>query len=251
AGPQPDRAGAPPEDPPEHADVETASAAYARRFAGPAGRWLLAVQEAATLALVAPLPGLEALDVGGGHGQLLEPLLRRGYRVTVVGSHRSCLERIRPLVDGVRCRFVVADLLALPFPARAFDVVLGYRLLPHVRRWERLVGELARVAAGAVLVDFPLASGWHRLAPLFFRLKRRLEGNTRPYRRFREAEVAAAFAAHGFRPTGRVGELALPMVLHRVLAAPHLSARLEAVCARAGLAARWGSPVVERFERQE
>lgn len=233
----------------ETADVETSSDGYAARFAGPVGTWLLEVQEAATLDLLAGLPGRRVLDVGGGHGQLTSPLLRLGYEVTVFGSAPSCADRIRGLLDGTRCRFEAGDLLDLPFPPRSFDIVLSFRLLPHVARWTRLVAELARVADRAVLVDFPTESSLNALAPRLFGIKKRLEGNTRPYAFFRQGVVVAAFAEHGFRLTGRRPEFALPMVLHRLLGRPALSARAEAVCRRLGLTDRWGSPVIVRMER--
>ncbi len=240
-----------PDDPArETADVETSSDGYAARFAGPVGAWLLGMQEAATVDLLAGVSGRRVLDVGGGHGQLVGPLLRRGYEVTVFGSAASCAGRIRALLDGVRCRFEAGDLLDLPFPARSFDIVLGYRLLPHVSRWIRLVAELTRVADRAVLVDFPTGASLNALTPGLFGVKRRLEGNTRPYTVFREGAVVAAFAEYGFRLTGRRPEFALPMVLHRVLGAPALSDRAEAICRRLGLTERWGSPVIVRMERE-
>ena len=60
----------------EQPDVETSSDGYAARFAGPAGRYMLGVQEAAVRSMLADLPpGASVLDVGGGHGQLLALML--------------------------------------------------------------------------------------------------------------------------------------------------------------------------------
>ena len=50
----------------EDADVETSSEGYARRFAGPVGRFFLERQAAATLDLLRPFPGASVLDVGAG-----------------------------------------------------------------------------------------------------------------------------------------------------------------------------------------
>jgi SAM-dependent methyltransferase len=213
------------------------------------GTWLLEVQEAATVELLAGVEGRRVLDVGGGHGQLTGPLLARGYDVTVFGSNPRCADRIRDLLGGARCRFEAGDLLALPFPPRAFDIVVSHRLLPHVARWRRLVAELCRVADRAVLVDFPTVASLNVLTPGLFGLKKRLEGNTRPFALFREAEVREAFAGQGFRMTGRQAEFALPMVLHRAFKSPVLSGSAEAVCRWLGLTNRWGSPVIVRMER--
>ncbi|MEM9907111.1 MAG: hypothetical protein AAF921_19010, partial [Cyanobacteria bacterium P01_D01_bin.44] len=71
---------------PETADIETASDSYASRFAGKSGTWLLGVQQAATLKMLADYPQASVLDVGGGHGQLTEALIEQGHQVTVLGS---------------------------------------------------------------------------------------------------------------------------------------------------------------------
>ena len=74
----------------ETADIETSSEAYATRFAGQAGRYFLDVQTRITLDLLSGYEGAEVLDVGGGHCQLAEPLLARGFQVTITGSDDSC-----------------------------------------------------------------------------------------------------------------------------------------------------------------
>jgi SAM-dependent methyltransferase len=233
----------------ETPDIETASEGYARRFAGPAGAWLLREQERATAALLAGVAGRRVLDVGGGHGQLTGMLLARGYDVTVFGSDPLCVERVLPYVDGEQCRFEWGDLLGLPYADRAFDIVLSYRLLPHVARWRALVAELCRVADRAVLVDFPVTASLNVLTPGLFGVKQRIEGNTRPYTLFREDDVAGAFAAAGFHPAARLPQFALPMVLHRAIGRPLVSAAAEEACRRLGLTRRFGSPVIARFER--
>ena len=69
------------------ADVETSSAAYARRFEGSVGRWFLDVQARTTLELLRPRPRTSVLEVGGGHAQLTGPLVEAGCDVTVYGSN--------------------------------------------------------------------------------------------------------------------------------------------------------------------
>jgi ubiquinone/menaquinone biosynthesis C-methylase UbiE len=164
----------------ETADIETSSEDYARRFAGAVGDWFLRVQEQATLRMLAPYAGATILDVGGGHGQLTDTFVRQGYQVTVLGSAEVCQQRIRHLLEDRRCAFRVGNLLKLPYPDRAFDVVVSYRLLPHVTQWQTLVAELTRVARRVVVVDYPALLSVNVIAPLLFRLKQHLEGNTRP-----------------------------------------------------------------------
>src|SRR6185369_11420262 len=165
----------------EDADVVTSSAAYARRFAGPVGAWFLEVQARITLDLLRLWPGASVLDVGGGHGQLLGPLLEAGHDVTVYGSAEVCRERIQDRLDGARARFEAGDLLRSRWPDRAFDVVVCYRLLPHVAAWPELVGELCRLARRAVLVDYPTRRSVNAAAEPLFAAKKGVEGDTRPF----------------------------------------------------------------------
>jgi SAM-dependent methyltransferase len=233
----------------EAPDVETSSDAYARRFAGPVGAFFLDVQSRLTSRLLPPLGAGEALDVGGGHGQLVGPLLEAGFRPTVYASRADIPERLRPDVEGGRVRFASGDLLRLPFESRSFDLVLAYRLLPHVPLWADLIAELCRVARGAVIVDYPTSRSVNALAGLLFPLKKDVESDTRPFRVFKDREVREAFERAAFRETGRLGEFVLPMALHRALGAAPFSHLAEGALAALGLRRLLGSPVILRAER--
>ena len=237
--------------PREDADVETSSATYARRFSGPVGSWFLDVQAKSALELLRPWPGATVLDVGGGHGQLAHPLAGAGYSVTVLGSAPSCVEGLGNLHGVKGVRFLSGDLAALPFADRSFDVVLSFRLLTHALRWSALVGELARVAKRAVVIDYPSAISVNFLQGISYRMKRRLEPDTRPFRVFRERELQDAFAEHGFQRTARRPAYVFPMALHRLLGRVELARALEGAASSMGLTGILGSPVILRLERQE
>jgi 2-polyprenyl-3-methyl-5-hydroxy-6-metoxy-1,4-benzoquinol methylase len=234
----------------EDADLETSSEGYARRFAGPVGRWFLDTQARTTLGLLAPWPRATLLDLGGGHGQVVGPLVEAGYDVTVYGSSPACGERVRPWTDAGKARFGFGALLRTPFADRSFDVVLSYRLLPHVARWPELIAELARLARRAVVLDYPTVRSVNALAGALFGLKKGVEGNTRPFTVFRDAEVWRAFGASGFRPTARRPQFFLPMALHRAVGSAPLARLLEGAASAVGLTAALGSPVIARFERE-
>jgi SAM-dependent methyltransferase len=234
----------------EDADVETSSEGYARRFAGPVGRFFLDRQAESTLELLRPFPGASVLDVGGGHGQVTGPLVAAGHAVTVLGSDGSCEDRVREWTGTGRARFVAGDLLAPPLTDRAHDVVLSYRLLPHVRRWPDLVAVLCRLARLAVVVDYPTRRSLNAAAGLFFGLKKGVEGDTRPFLVFSDAEVEREFARHGFRPTGRRPQFFFPMALHRGLGSARLARGLEGAASATGLTRALGSPVIVRLERR-
>ena len=237
----------------ETPDVETASDDYARRFSGSVGAWFLDVQEQSCLELVRPWRGGTVLDVGGGHAQVAVPLAREGYAVTVLGSRPACRERLDRMARraGVEVAFERGDIERLPYGDGSFDLVVSFRLLPHVRRWRRLVAELCRVARHAVVVDYaPLVSG-NLLTPLLFSLKKGIEKNTRRYLMFLEGEVREAFRAAGFHVTGRFDEFFVPMVVHRAVGRPAWSALVEGVSRRLGLTRLFGSPVILRAEPVE
>jgi SAM-dependent methyltransferase len=232
----------------ETPDIETASDAYALRFAGAAGRYLLAEQEAAIRAVLADWRGGSVLDVGGGHAQLT-PLLRSLARdVVVFGSDSRSLERVRR--DFPACATATGDLLDLPFECRSFDVVVAVRLLPHVRNWPRLLSELCRVARSTVVVDYPRPTGFNRLTPLLFPLKKRLEGDTRHYRNFRDAEVDELLRVCGFEPRERRAQFLLPMVVHRRAGGFTPLRALERAAQGLCLTQALGSPVILRADRR-
>ncbi|TAN37668.1 MAG: class I SAM-dependent methyltransferase [Verrucomicrobia bacterium] len=235
----------------EHADIETASAGYAARFAGAAGAWMLSVQEKTVLRWLEQQPRATVLDVGGGHGQLALPLARAGSSVTVLGSAGVCVKRIEPEVQAGQIKFVVGDVIALPFPDRAFDVVVSIRLLPHCDAWPKLIAELCRVAQRTVIVDYPTTQSVNFFSAALFGVKKKIEQNTRPFTLFRHGEVATEFARCGFAVAERKGEFFLPMVLHRMLSCPALSAMLEGICGALGLKKLFGSPVLVLMKRVE
>jgi SAM-dependent methyltransferase len=236
--------------PREDADVETSSEGYARRFAGPVGRFFLDRQAEATLDLLRPFPSASVLDVGGGHGQVTGPLVAAGHAVSVLGSDASCEARVREWTGAGRARFVTGDLLSPPLPERSYDVVLSYRLLPHVARWPELVATLCRLSRLAVVLDYPTRRSVNAVADLFFGLKKGVEGNTRPFTVFSDAEVEREFAAHGFLSTGRRPQFFFPMALHRGLRSARLARGLEGTAAGLGLTRALGSPVILRLERR-
>jgi 2-polyprenyl-3-methyl-5-hydroxy-6-metoxy-1,4-benzoquinol methylase len=237
------------ESPREDADVETSSDAYALRFRGAVGAWFLDVQTRTTLELLAPFPRARVIDVGGGHGQLAGPLADAGHEVTVYGSDERCRARVDALVTAGRSRFASGDLLHAPFPDRAFDVVLSFRLLPHVAAWPALVAELCRLAGKAVVVDYPTRRSVNAFAGALFDAKKGVERDTRPFAVFSDREIADAFAAHGFRVTARRPQFLLPMALHRAHGRGALGRALEAVPRALRVTQAFGSPVILRAER--
>lgn len=228
-----------------YADVETASADYASRFAGPAGRYLLGAQEQATERLLAPFAGGSVLDVGGGHGQLLALYRRLGMSVRLHGSDPVCFARLdAAALAGVET--LVAPPERLGLDDASVDVVVSVRLVPHTDDWPALLSEFCRVARQAVIVDYPSTRSLNGLTPLLFAFKKRLEGNTRTYLSFAPRQIHGCFADAGFGRIDEIKQFFLPMVVHRQLGGGALARTAEAVSRRLGLTALLGSPVMVR-----
>ena len=234
----------------EDADVETASAGYARRFDSPVGEWMLATQAGITEDLLSDLPGASVLDVGGGHGQMAPALADRGYRVSVLASSPAAVAaKLRPSVDSGRVRLLTGDLRNPPVEAQSMDAVVSYRLLAHARDLSGLVAGLCRPARVAVIVDYAATRSFNAVADLLFAAKKQVEQNTRPFLVMRDAEVKALFRQNGFHLRERRPQFFWPMALHRALKSPGLSRGLEAGPRALGLRALFGSPVIARFDR--
>jgi 2-polyprenyl-3-methyl-5-hydroxy-6-metoxy-1,4-benzoquinol methylase len=234
----------------ETADIETASDGYASRFSGEIGAYFLQMQLELLLELLPELaPGATVLDVGGGHAQLAVPLAQRGCKVTVTGSDASCRLRLAQQLPENAYVYQTCDMLHLPFADRSFDFVIAFRLVPHVDRWPQLLAELARVAAKTVVIDYPDLRSTNILNFLLFRLKKKLEGNTRTFGLFSRAQIISEFAKNGMVNPKLQPEFLLPMVLHRKLGSAALSRLLENTCRASGLTQLFGSPIILRMDK--
>ncbi len=228
----------------ETADIETASDAYASRFAGPLGDWLLKTQEETVLRSIGTDHSGGILDVGGGHAQLAIPLARAGCKVTVLGSHQDCALRIQPQIDAGEISFATGNLIQLPYPDNSFDAVICFRFISHCNEWRHLVSELCRVARKTVIIDYPTWQSVNIASPLLFKLKRRIEKNTRTYTLFSHRQINAHFRAAGFIVLRRTNQFFLPMALHRAMNRPKSSDALEKGCRAIGLTKLLGSPAI-------
>jgi ubiquinone/menaquinone biosynthesis C-methylase UbiE len=231
-------------------DIETSSESYARRFAGPAGAYFLAVQQQTIEAVLEPSAGRTILDVGGGHGQLTAMLLERGWKVTILASDAGCYDRLKTRFDHPELQLVTGNLLNLPFADNSFDFIISVRLISHIEAWPQLITEFCRVARSAVVIDYPSVVSLNALTPLLFRLKKGVEGNTRTYTSFQSRQLADEFKRCGFYLSQQRNQFFLPMFLHRAFKGHVLLQWLEKLCNRIGLTRWLGSPVILRADRQ-
>jgi len=235
----------------ETADIETATADYASRFHGVAGEYFLDKQTQVTLSLLSDFPKAKVLDVGGGHAQLAEPLVKHGFNVTVTGSDDSCKKRLTQRIPQVDFEYITCDSLHLPFADRSFDVVMSFRLLSHVKRWPELIAELTRVAKYCVLFDYADKRSINILYNHFFHLKRGMEGNTRHFNLFSRSEMKKELGGNGFKEPVFKPQFFCPMVIHRKLSNRRVSSVMENFFRMTGVTQFLGSPIILRSDRAE
>jgi SAM-dependent methyltransferase len=95
------------------------------------------------VAAVRAAPGIDALDLCCGHGNVTAGLVRDGARVTGLDFSPAMLEMARASVP--EAEFIEGDAMSLGFGSGTFDAVtIGFGM-PHVPDPQRVVGEARRV----------------------------------------------------------------------------------------------------------
>jgi len=110
------------------------------------------------VAMAAPRPGLRALDLATGTGDIAYALASRGARVVGLDITHRMIEIARDKAQSAsgasdsgttppRARFLVGDMLALPFAAGTFDIVTTGYGLRNVPNLAIAIEEIRRVLA--------------------------------------------------------------------------------------------------------
>ncbi|MCC6953743.1 MAG: methyltransferase domain-containing protein [Deltaproteobacteria bacterium] len=233
-------------------DIETASQGYAARFAGPVGEYFLQQQRTLVDELMshAGERPLQVLDVGGGHAQLTPLLLERGCEVFVHGSSINCAERLKGLGGAAeQLHFFVSPLDAIRPPIPQFDVVLAFRLLPHVLDWQRFLTQIAQFTRSQLIFDFTSIASLNAFSPIFFKLKKQIEKNTRPYFVHSLRQIEDHVAELGFEEIAVRKQFSFPMGAHRALNDVRRSKAIESVSKKLYLTSLIGSPVIVSAKR--
>ncbi len=228
-------------------DRESATADYARRFAGEVGHYFIEQQTNLLLDCLIQEPLGMVLDIGGGHAQVASALAGVGHQVTILGSSKEALGQAESLVQSGKCIFQEGNFYALPYPDNSFDVVCSFRIISHVDQPERLIAEMCRVARHKVIIDYPPLCSFNVFYPLAFKIKKLIEKNTRTFSIFRSSEISSYFNKYGFRLEQHLPQFFLPMGLHRGLKQVTLARRLENFFKYSFLTQAFGSPVIASF----
>lgn len=234
-----------PNPPKEQPDLVSSTDEYARRFSGSVGAYFLEVQWHTVRDLLPPnRQQMRILDVGGGHAQLAKPLVAEGCDVTILGSDASCIPRLNREVGEGAYEFVCGDLQSLPASDNSFDIVLAFRLLPHLNNWECFLDEITRVARVCVVFDYPDLRSVNWFGNQMFAAKSLVEENTRRFRCFSRAEVKHVLRSNHVKQIELRGQFLFPMALHRMMRFALLSRALESTARAIRLTATFGSPVI-------
>lgn len=101
--------------------------------------------------------GRSVLDAGCGTGYGAASLADRARSVIGVDVAGEAIEYARRSYARPNLCFLQASATALPFSDGAFELVVAYELIEHLRDWEQLLAEMRRVLApaGECLISTP------------------------------------------------------------------------------------------------
>jgi SAM-dependent methyltransferase len=101
-------------------------------------------------------PGVKALDVGAGDGNVAIPLAKAGAEVTALDPTPELFEsgRARAAEAGVEIEWVEGDVMDLPFEDRSFDVVTSNFGAMFAPDHKRAAAELTRVGRRVIMTTW-------------------------------------------------------------------------------------------------
>jgi SAM-dependent methyltransferase len=122
------------------------------------------------------------LEVGSGTGRLWQSVTRGAAVDCESILSDLSLGMVRAARGRLECatthRFIACDVLALPFPTRTFDVVIGNHMLYHVAMPEAAIAELSRVLrpGGRLFASTTGSAQFRELKALIRRFRHQRDG---------------------------------------------------------------------------
>jgi len=233
----------------ETPDIETASDDYASRFAGAAGVFFMDTQNSTVERVLGSDCKGVAIELGGGHGQLVSILEKAGCDIIEYSSNANCHIMLTQRHPEVELQNVTGDMLALPFADQSADLVIFVRLISHIENWPELIAESCRISRKTVVFDYPSLFSMNVFTPLIFCLKKGIEKNTRTYMSFSKRQLKTELAKHGFKITTHAPQFILPMFIHRALNGAGFLQVTEKLFRVTRITSLFGSPVILRADR--
>lgn len=215
---------------------------YDRWFATGLGKQVLRHETELVLALAAPRPGEQVLDVGVGTGIFALELMRRGAEITGIDVSGRMLEIAR--AKGLN-NVALGDAAALAYPDQTFDLVISITALEFIQEYDRAIAEMVRVCRkGGRVVVGTLGSG----SPWAWKRKRAARKD--PHSVFTRARF------YSFRELKRMSErFGYPSVIRGAVFTPPfdhplcrwMGRRIEKVCQV--LVPCWGAFLIFRIDK--
>ena len=102
------------------------------------------------------LSGVRLLDIGSGGGVLAEKFASLGCQVTGIdiSAHSIAIAQAHAVQSGLSIDYRVGSGTSLPFKDCSFEVVSCCDVLEHIRDWEQVIAEAARVLVSGGLFFF-------------------------------------------------------------------------------------------------
>lgn len=229
-------------------DVASSSHSYAKRFAGPTGEYFLQIQQEAVLKNISTFEldeNKSILEIGGGHCQLTQTYLDLGFKVTIQGSDERSFTRAYDLgfKDHPRVTFVTCPIEKLDFKENEFDLVSGIRLIAHLTDWQNFLRSIYLISKSGIIFDYANFKTLNFFNPIFYRVKEKIEKNSRPFKCHSPKEIERELMELGCKEIISTPQFILPMGLHRKLKNKTLSEKFETKLNRLGFKFL-GNPVI-------
>jgi ubiquinone/menaquinone biosynthesis C-methylase UbiE len=142
----------------------------------PVARWLMRGFLSTVTRLASQVRPSRLLEVGCGEGHLIAHLTKQLPTLTQIAACDRSLEKLAT-VRPTSIEFRTGSVYALPYPDRAFDLVVCCEVLEHLEEPARALAELRRVTSRYLLVSTPREPLWRALNLLRLAYVREL-GNT-------------------------------------------------------------------------
>jgi 2-polyprenyl-3-methyl-5-hydroxy-6-metoxy-1,4-benzoquinol methylase len=170
--------------------------------------------------------GRGVLDIGCAQGNFTLALAERGYSVVAVDLRPTFLRYARLKYEMGHVRWVAASLETLPFPARAFDVVLLTEVIEHVAYPEIILRAVARTLRpnGILVLTTPNGARLHTGLPT---LKGLQDRETLALRQFEPDADGHLFLLSPEELRTLVEDSGLGVVSHQLFCSPWISGRLK------------------------
>lgn len=192
----------------EFPDAFVSTQRYRARFSGAVGRLYLRKQLSFITECLTEYGCKTVLEIGAGHGQVCNDLLKQNFSVTCVVSDYSYAQLIDP-----KAQLIVHPILEYK-PSAQFDAVIALKTLGHTSQPDKFLANIANNAK-VIILDYPSSRSFARLSKFGYFVKKFIEKHVRPFDTLDPSWVKKIMSELGYRLVKSVGLFFLPVVCYR------------------------------------